>query len=147
MNIINKKKFLFSNIDEVPGVGKKISTYLKKKKIEKVNDLLWDLPYSLTDRSNSTTLDKLEVGKIFTMKIKVVKYNFPRIRNLPNKIICKDDYGEIDLIFFNSREGYIRAILPLNEWVIVSGKVNYFRNKYQITNPSHVTKVENFDYL
>ena len=147
MNIINKKIYLFSSIEDIPGVGKKISTYLKKKKIEKINDLLWDLPYSLTDRTNSTTLDKLEIGKIFTVKIKVVKYNFPRIRNLPNKIICKDDFGEIDLMFFNSREGYIRAILPLNEWVIVSGKVNYFRNKYQITNPSYVTKVENFDYV
>jgi ATP-dependent DNA helicase RecG len=147
MNIINKKENLFSSIEDIPGVGKKISTYLKKKKIEKVNDLLWDLPYSLTDRSNSTTLDKLEIGKIFTIKIKVIKYNFPRIRNLPNKITCKDDYGEIDLIFFNSREGYIKAILPLNEWVTVSGKVNYFRNKYQITNPSHVTKIENFDYV
>ena len=31
--------------------------------------------------------------------------------------------------------------------MIVSGKVNYFRNKYQITNPSHVTKIENFDYV
>ena len=147
MNIINKKVFLFSSIEEVPGVGKKISTYLKKKKIEKVNDLLWDLPYSHTDRTNSTTLDKLEIGKIFTVKIKVVKYNFPRIRNLPNKIICKDEFGEIDLIFFNSREGYIRAILPLETWVTVSGKVNYFRNKYQMTNPSHITKVENFDYV
>jgi len=105
------------------------------------------LPYSLIDRSNSTTLDKLEIGKIFTVKIKVVKYNFPRIRNLPNKIICKDEFGEIDLIFFNSREGYIRAILPLETWVTVSGKINYFRNKYQMTNPSHITKVENFDYV
>ena len=145
MSIIKKKLFLFSSIDSIPGVGKKITAYLKKKKIEKVNDLLWDLPYSLTDRSESTTLDKLEVGKIFTIKIKVVKYNFPRIRNLPNKILCKDNFGEIDLIFFNSREGYIKAILPLNEWVVVSGKVNYFRKRYQITNPSYITKLEKID--
>tara|TARA_B110000211_G_scaffold156830_1_gene177692 strand:+ start:4538 stop:6613 length:2076 start_codon:yes stop_codon:yes gene_type:complete len=145
MSIIKKKLFLFSNIESIPGVGTKISTYLKKKKIEKINDLLWDLPHSVTDRSLSTTLNKLEVGKIFTIKVKVVKYNFPRTRNLPNKILCKDNFGELDLIFFNSREGYIRKILPLNEWVVVSGKVNYFRNKYQITNPSYVTKVENLD--
>lgn len=145
MSLINKNFFLFSNIETVPGVGKKISTYLKKKKIEKVSDLLWDLPYSITDRSNTTTLDKLEVGKIFTISVKVIKYNFPRIRNLPNKIICRDNFGEIDLIFFNSREGYIKAILPLNEWVVISGKINYFRNKYQITNPTYVTKTENLD--
>jgi ATP-dependent DNA helicase RecG len=138
-----KKFFLFSNVDSIPGVGKKISTYLKKKKIEKISDLLWDLPYSITDRSKTTTLDKLEIGKIFTIKIKVVKYNFPRIRNLPNRILCKDNSGEIDLIFFNSREGYIRKILPLNEWIVVSGKINYFRNKYQITNPTYISKIEN----
>jgi ATP-dependent DNA helicase RecG len=147
MNLINKKFFLFSSVDTVPGVGKKISTYLKKKRIEKVSDLLWDLPYSLTDRSETTTLNKLEIGKIFTIKVQVKKYNFPRIRNLPNKIICKDNFGEIDLIFFNSREGYIRKILPLNEWVIVSGKINYFRNKYQITNPTYVTKIEDLDNI
>ena len=145
MSLINKKFFLFSNVDTVPGVGKKISTYLRKKKIEKVSDLLWDLPYSLTDRSESTTLDKLEIGKIFTVKVRVVKYSFPRIRNLPNKIICKDNFGEINLIFFNSREGYIRKILPLNEWVVVSGKINYFKNKYQMTNPTYITKTESLD--
>ena len=32
MNIINKKENLFSSIEDIPGVGKKISTYLKKKK-------------------------------------------------------------------------------------------------------------------
>ena len=145
MSFIKKKIFLFSGIETIPGVGKKLTSYLKKKKIEKINDLLWDLPYSLTDRSISVTLNKLEVGKIFTIKVKVVKYNFPRIRNLPNKIVCKDDFGEIDLIFFNSREGYIRKILPLNQWVVVSGKVNYFRNKYQITNPNYVTKAESIN--
>ena len=145
MNLNKKKFFLFSSIDTISGVGKKISAYLKKKGIEKVNDLLWDIPISFTDRSKSTTLNKLEVGKIFTIKIKVIKYNFPRIRNLPNKIICNDGFGEIDLIFFNSHEGYIRKILPLNQWVVVSGKINYFRNKYQITNPTYIADVENLN--
>ena len=147
MNFTNKKFNLFSNINSIQGVGRKISSYLKKKGIEKVNDLLWDLPYDLTFRSESTPLDKLEIGKIFTINVQVVKYNFPRIRNLPNKIICKDDFGEIDLIFFNSREGYIKTILPLNEWVVVSGKVNYFRNKYQMTNPKYLSKRENIDKI
>ena len=47
--------------------------------------------------------------------------------------MCEDDTGKIDIIYFNSREGYLRKIFPLNETVIISGKVNFFRNKYQIT--------------
>ena len=147
MHIINKKNFLFEDVSIIDGVGKKLSAYLKKKKIEKVNDLLWNLPYSFTDRSEIATLDKLEVGKIFTIKVKVLKYNFPRIRNLPSKIFCKDDFGEIDLVFFNSREGYIRKILPIDEWIAISGKVNFFRKKYQITNPTYVEKIDKIELV
>jgi len=147
MNIIKKKNFLFEDVSAIAGVGKKLSLYLKKKKIEKVNDLLWNLPYSFTDRSETVTLNKLEVGKIFTIKIKILKYNFPRIRNLPSRVFCKDEFGEIDLVFFHSREGYIRKILPLNEWVAVSGKVNFFRNKYQITNPTYVEKIGQIELI
>jgi ATP-dependent DNA helicase RecG len=147
MNIINTKKFLFEDVSVIEGVGKKLTIYLKKKKIEKVNDLLWNLPYAFTDRSEITTLDKLEVGKIFTIKVKVLKYNFPRVRNLPSKIFCRDDFGEIDLVFFNSREGYIKKILPINEWIAVSGKVNFFRKKYQITNPTYVEKIDKIELV
>ena len=147
MNKIIKKNFLFENVSTIEGVGKTLTIYLKKKKIEKVNDLLWNLPYSFTDRSEVATLNKLEIGKIFTIKIKVVKYNFPRIRNLPSRVFCQDPFGQIELIFFNSREGYIRKILPLNEWVAVSGKVNFFRNKYQITNPGYVEKIEQIELV
>ena len=147
MNLINKKNFLFEDVSTIDGVGAKLSIYLKKKKIEKVNDLLWNLPYSFTDRSETATLDRLEVGKIFTIKIKVLKYNFPRIRNLPSRVFCKDEFGEIDLIFFNSREGYIRKILPLGEWIAVSGKVNFFRKKYQITNPTYVEKINQIELV
>ncbi len=147
MKILNKKDFLFERVTKLSGVGKKLSEYLKKKKIERVIDLIWNIPYSHTDRSNSVTLNKLEIGKIFTIKVKVIKYNFPRIRNLPNKINCEDNFGKIDLVFFNSREGYIRKILPLNEWVVVSGKINFFKNKYQITNPDYITNVSEIDYV
>jgi ATP-dependent DNA helicase RecG len=145
MEIIEKKNYLFNKVTMLKGVGKKIAKYLKNKKIEKINDLLWRLPYSYTDRSNLVKLNKLEVGAIQTSKVKVCKYQFPRIRNLPNKIICEDEYGKINLVFFNSREGYIRNILPLNEWVIISGKVNFFRNMYQMTNPEYVAKVDKIE--
>ena len=77
----------------------------------------------------------------------VKKLNFPRIRNLPNKIICEDETGKIDIVYFNSREGYLRKLYPLNEWVIISGKINYFNKKYQITNPDYVTTLENQEYV
>ena len=117
------------------------------KKIEKISDLLWNFPQGFTDRTNVQSLDKLEIGKIQTIKVKILKYNFPRIRNLPNKVVCCDDKGKIDIVFFNSREGYIRNVLPLNSYVIISGKINYFKSKYQITNPDYVTSLDKQEYV
>ena len=147
MNQSKLQNFLLQNITSLNGVGIKIKSLLKKKKIEKISDLLWNLPQGFTDRSNVQTLDKLEIGKITTIKVKVNKYNFPRIRNLPNKVICEDAKGNIDIVFFNSREGYIRKILPLNSLVIISGKINHFKKRYQIVNPSYVVPIDKEDYV
>ena len=84
MNQSKLLNFLIQNVSTLNGVGTKTKKLLKKKKIEKICDLLWNLPQSFTDRSNVQTLDKLEIGKITTIKVKVIKYNFPRIRNLIN---------------------------------------------------------------
>ena len=147
MNQSKIHDFLFQNVSILDGVGTKTIKLLKKKEIEKISDLLWNFPQGFTDRSNLQTLDKLEIGKITTIKVKVVKYNFPRIRNLPNKVICEDKNGKIDIIFFNSREGYIRKILSLNTSVIISGKINYFKKKYQITNPAYIVPINKEDYV
>ena len=147
MNQQNTLDFLTKNVSTLSGVGNKIKKLLRKKKIEKISDLLWNFPLDYTDRSNLQTLDKLEIGKITTVKVEVLKYNFPRIRNLPSKVICQDEKGEIDIVFFNSREGYIRNILPLNALVVISGKVNYFKKKYQITNPAYVVPIEREGYV
>jgi len=147
MNHQNIQDFLNKNVSTLSGVGIKIKNMLKKKKIEKISDLLWSFPHSFTDRSNLQTLNNLEVGKITTIEATVLKYNFPRIRNIPNKVICGDGKGKIDIIFFNSREGYIKKILPLNTEVIISGKINYYKNKYQITNPDYVVPIEKKEYV
>ena len=144
---LKKNNFLFSKVSELKGVGKKISLYLKNKNIENINDLLWNFPYSQTDRTNQVKINKLMIGKILTVKVKPIKYNFPRIRNLPNKIICEDDTGKIEITYFNSREGYLRKIFPLNKWIIVSGKINFYKKKYQMTNPDYVTEDNNIDYV
>ena len=128
MNQSKVINYLAQNISSLNGVGKKTMSLLKKKQIEKISDLLWNTPEGFVDRSNVKQLDKLEIGKITTIKVKAIKYNFPRIRNLPNKVVCGDEKGKIDIVFFNSREGYIRKILPVNSWVIISGTISYYKN-------------------
>ena len=142
-----KKEFILQDVNKLRGVGPQLSKYLKKKQIEKIKDIILRLPYSNTDRSKIVNLNELEIGKIQTIKVFVKKINFPRVRNLPNKIYCEDNTGQIQIVYFNSREGYLRKIFPINKWIIVSGKINYYKSKYQITNPDYVANLENQDYV
>ena len=140
MNVKRNYQYLLSDLTSLKGVGIKTTNLLKKKKINNIFDLLWKLPKSYTYRSLSSKIKNLKIGENQTISIIPKKYSFPRIRNLPNKVLCSDETGEIECIFFNGYEGYIKKILPLGKEIIVSGKIGFFRNKYQITNPKYVSE-------
>ncbi len=128
-------EYLLSPINIIKGVGKKTLKSFNKKKIFTIFDLLWHLPVSKIETAEDTEIENLQIGKNYNIKVKPIKYNFPRIRNLPNKVICEKNGVKIDCVFFNSYEGYIRKLLPLNEEIIINGKANNFRNKFQFVNP------------
>ena len=140
MNNKNDYNYLLSDLTKLKGVGSKTASLLKRKKINTIFDLLWKLPKSYTDRSISSNIKDLKIGDVQTVNIVPYKYNFPRIRNLPNRVLCKDETGALECVFFNSYEGYVRKILPLGKSVTISGKIGFFRNKYQITNPNYVSE-------
>ncbi len=139
----NNYNLLLSDLTKLKGVGKKTAELLKKKKIINILDLLWKLPKKYTDKSISTKIENIKIGEEQTVTITPYKYNFPRIRNLPNRVLCKDETGFLDCVFFNSYEGYIKKILPLGKQITINGKINFFRNKYQITNPKYISEDSN----
>ena len=136
----NNYDYLLSDLTKLNGVGKKTMDILKKKKVNTIFDLLWRLPKSYTDRSLVTKISDLQINKVQTIRIIPAKYQFPRVRNLPNRVNCSDETGKIDCIFFHSYEGYVRKILPLNQEVTISGKITSFKGRYQITNPTYVSQ-------
>jgi len=138
----NSHKYLLSDLSNLKGVGKKTESLLRKKGINNIFDLLWKLPKTYTDRSYTSKIKELKISEIQTVSVTPLKYLFPRVRNLPNKVLCEDDTGQLECIFFNSYEGYIKKILPLGKIVTISGKVSNFRNKYQITNPKYISENE-----
>ena len=140
---MNNNEYLLSDISILKGVGKSLASKFKRKNIYTIFDLILSTPSNYIDRSIETKIKDLHVGKIHTLTVLVEKYNFPRIRNLPNKVICSDETGKLECIFFNSYEGYIKKILPINSLVTISGKISFFRGKYQITNPTHVSTDKN----
>ena len=129
-------EYLLSPLDNIEGIGKKTQLLFKKKNINNIFDLLWHLPISKIENLEAKNIENLQLGKLNTIKVVPIKYNFPRIRNLPNKVNCLVGLNKLDCIFFNSYEGYIKKILPLNKEIIIKGKASFYKKKYQLTNPT-----------
>ena len=136
-------EYLLSSLSTLEGVGQKTTSYLKKKNINNIFDLLWHLPLSKIENSKASSISDLKIGKTQTIKLIPIKYNFPRIRRLPNKVICINGIDKVECIFFNSFEGYIKKILPLNQEVAVTGRVSFFNKRYQLTNPKQLLNTTN----
>jgi len=136
----NNYDYLLADLTKLNGVGKKTMEILKKKKVNNIFDLLWRLPKSFTDRTLVSKICNLQIGAVQTIRIIPLKYQFPRVRNLPNRVNCLDETGKIDCIFFNSHEGYVRKILPLNKEVTINGKISNYKGRYQITNPTYISQ-------
>ena len=136
-------EYLLADINTIKGVGVQTAKLLKKKNINTIFDLIWSLPHTNIDRTQLFKINELQIGKIQTVIVNIKKYNFPRIRNLPNRVTCVDETGVLECVFFNSYEGYIKKILPLGKSVTISGKISYYKNKYQITNPTHISSDTN----
>ena len=128
-------EYLLSKLDAINGIGIKTLNLFKKKNINNIFELLWHLPNSKIITSKVDNLNELRIGKIQTINLTPIKYNFPRIKRLPNKVVCINGSNKIECIFFNSYEGYIKKVFPLNVELSLTGKIGYFRNKYQIINP------------
>ena len=135
-------EYLLLTIDKIKGIGNRTKELFLKKKIKTIFDLLWHLPISKIELSKTTNVKSLQIGRNQSIKLIPLKYNFPRVRNLPNRVNCISSNEKIDCIFFNSYEGYIKKILPINKEIIVYGKVGFFRGKYQITNPKLLSENE-----
>ena len=136
---MNDYEYLLSPLDKIKGIGNKTIQLFFKKKIKTIFDLLWHLPISNIETSRTTEFINLEIGKDQSVKLIPIKYNFPRVRNLPNRVNCLSSNKKIDCIFFNSYEGYIKKILPINKETIVYGKIGFYKGKYQVTNPKLVS--------
>ena len=135
-------EYFLSSINKIRGIGKKTAKLFLKKRIINIFDLLWHIPTSKIETSKTVNVDDLHIGKTQSIQLIPTKYNFPRIRNLPNRVNCMSSGKIIDCIFFNSNEGYIKKILPINHEVIIFGKISYYKGKYQITNPKLVSETE-----
>ncbi len=134
---------LFASPSSIRGVGDKYLGLLHNLGIDRITDLLWHLPYACNDRRCSPSVADLKNGEINTVKIRVVEHMAPKNRKQPYQVLCEDNSGQITLVFFKAYPDSIQKNLPLGAERVVSGKVELFNGRWQMSHPDYITAPEN----
>jgi ATP-dependent DNA helicase RecG len=134
---------LFRSLTSLTGVGPKNGKLLEKLVGgPKILDILWHRPIDFVDRRFSPKIKDAPDGKIVTLAVRVHQH-FPNARKgQPYKVWCTDETGTINLIFFHAHKDWIEKQLPVNEDVIVSGRIEYFQGNPQMVHPDAIGKPE-----
>ena len=130
---------LFAATTALPGVGAKLAGVLEKRIGTHVIDVLRHLPIGLIDRSARPALNEVEDGAVATFDVLVIKHDQPpRGVRRPWRVLCENETGQLELVFFHARDDYITRLLPVGERRLVSGRAEHFQGRIQMAHPDHV---------
>jgi len=134
---------LFAKVTALKGIGPRLAKLVEKLVGDKVVGLLWHLPSGLIDRRFSPKVGDAPPGEIVTLTVEVLAHSPPPPgnRRVPYRITCGDDTGRIVLVFFHAKGDYLENVLPIGQTRIISGKIELFDGRRQMTHPDHIVTV------
>lgn len=138
----------FADITGLKGVGPKSAKDLARLAGPRLLDLFWHLPTGVIDRGYRPSLAQAIEGRVATLSLLVGAHDAPpRGSRRPYRVRCRDETGEIDLVFFHARPDYLNRLLPEGARRLVSGTVERFRDSLQMAHPDHVVPLEQADEI
>jgi ATP-dependent DNA helicase RecG len=130
---------LFARLASLPRVGPKSEKLLARVAAgARVVDLLWLLPSAVVDRSLKTTVANAPEEGIVTLTLTVDRHQRPRGLRAPYRVLCHDETSFVSLVFFHADERYLARALPVGATRLVSGRLERFQERPQITHPDYI---------
>jgi len=115
---------LLMPVQFLKGVGPKMSARLATKKIKTIDDLLHFLPRTYEDRREIQKINKLEAGKVQTVKAKVIRAELLRLgRKKILKVEATDNTAVLTAKWFKGRLSYFLGAFEEGTSVIFTGNV------------------------
>lgn len=128
---------LADSLQYFKGVGPNKIKLFKKLGIYSIEDLLYHFPRRYEDRSNLVNISKVEIGKVYTIKGKVLakgdRRSWKRRGFSIVEVAVGDDTARIFAVWFN--QPYLKQYFKVGQEVILYGKVELYKDRLQISSP------------
>ena len=142
---------LFTPLTTLSGVGARLGALYHKllgpvERDALVLDLVFHLPASMVDRRLRSTLADAEPDVLTTFKLRILSHRPapPGRRSMPHKVICEDETGDIELVFFKSPAARVLSSLPIGEIRYISGSFTLYDGHRQMVHPDRIMDEEAF---
>jgi len=139
---------LFASLSSLPGIGAKTgelyARLLGRESIDdcRIIDLVFHVPSSIIDRRNQPGIALAPQGSIVTLTARVDRHQpAPRNSSQPHRVFLQDETGELALVFFRAKGNWLEKQFPIDETVMVSGKVDWFNGRPSMVHPDHVARI------
>jgi len=138
---------LFAPAQSLAGIGPRLAVLLAKALSippnvtePRIVDLLWHLPTGVIDRRAEPSIAHAAPGSIVTLKVRALKHRpSPKgNKKAPYRVTCEDDTGKLDIVFFHADRRYVEGQLPPGEERFVSGRIELYGDKLQMTHPDYI---------
>lgn len=137
---------LFAPATVLPGVGQHFAPLLNRllgsgEQPARVVDLLFHLPHGGISRELKGSIADAPAGETVTLAVRVARHiPSPPGRNsrAPYRVLVEDETGDITLVFFRAKKGWMEKLLPVGETRYISGKIDLWDGRRQMTHPDRV---------
>ena len=144
---------LFAPLASLPGIGPKLgelfARLLGQESIEdcRVVDLVFHFPHSIVDRRNQPGIANAQQGVIVTITGRIDRHQPPPPgkSSQPYRVFLHDETGELALTFFRVKGNWLEKALPVDETVVVSGKVDWFNGRPSMVHPDYMARLGEAD--
>jgi len=138
---------LLSPINKLKGVGPKLQNIINKLGIHLNVHFLWHFPYKIIEKKYYENIHDAPINQLVTLKIEIIKHYPSKFRRQPYRVSCLANETPLDIVYFNARHPVVRSILPVKSIRMISGKLEFFKNKFQITHPSSIENISDIQLL
>ncbi len=138
---------LLSPINKLKGVGPKLENIINKLGIKLNVHFLWHFPYRVIEKKYYENIHDAPINQLVTLKIEVIKHYPSKFRRQPYRVSCLANETPIDIVYFNARHPVVRSVLPIKSIKMISGKLDFFKNKFQITHPTNIESISDIQLL
>ena len=138
---------LLSPINKLKGVGPKLENIINKLGIKLNVHFLWHFPYRVIEKKYYENIHDAPINQLVTLKIEVIKHYPSKFRRQPYRVSCLANETPLDIVYFNARHPVVRSVLPIKSIKMISGKLDFFKNKFQITHPTNIESISDIQLL